>query len=217
MTEPTGKKSPLPWYIALAVTALAIGVWLSAQNSGPRAPEPFDGGVMLPPKPLPPLALTDHHGAPFTKADLEGRWTFVFFGYTYCPDICPTTLQLFAQVRDILGKTPDGLNNVAFVFQSVDPARDDPARLREYVTYFHPDFLGVTGEPQAIETYARAVGAVYLRVSGDGRDEDNYLMDHSSAVFLLGPDARLHGVFTAPHDPTKVAAGLLRFKQTRGH
>ena len=210
------KKSLLPWYIAIAALSLAVGVWLGTWNQAPQGPVSFDGGVMLPPKGLPALQLTDHDGEPFTNTRLMDRWTVVFFGYTYCPDICPTTLQLFTQVREELAQKPGGLDNVTFVFQSVDPARDTPERLKEYVTYFHPSFLGVTGEPQAIETYARAVGAVYLRVRGDGRDENNYLVDHSSAVFLMGPDGRMHGVFTAPHDPVNVAAGLLRFKEERG-
>lgn len=215
MAEQPTKKSPLPWYIAIAAMALAVGVWLGMQNSGPKGPVQFDGGVMLPPKPLPELNLIDHNGKAFTKDDLKGKWTFVFFGYSYCPDICPTTLHLFTQVHEELAKSKGGLDNVAFVFQSVDPPRDTPERLKEYVRYFHPDFLGVTGDSQAIETYARSVGAVYLRVEGDGRDERNYLVDHSSAVFLMGPDAGLHGVFTAPHDPVKVAAGLLQFKKQR--
>ena len=217
MAEQPTKKSPLPWYIAIAAMALAVGVWLGMQNSGPKGPVQFDGGVMLPPKPLPELNLIDHNGKAFTRDDLKGKWTFVFFGYSYCPDICPTTLHLFTQAHEELAKAKEGLDNVAFVFQSVDPPRDTPERLEEYVTYFHPDFLGVTGDPAAIEAYARSVGAVYLRVEGDGRDERNYLVDHSSAVFLMGPDAALHGVFTAPHDPVKVAAGLLQFKKQRGH
>lgn len=211
------KKSALPWYIALASLSMALGVFLALQfggGPGSNKVEQFDGGAMLPPRALPDVSLTDYDKKPFTPERFKGKWTFLFFGYTYCPDICPTTLTLFSQVRAELEKA-GALNDVAFVFQSVDPPRDTPERLKEYVTYFHPDFMGVTGSEEAISTFARSVGAVYMRVTGDGRDEQNYLVDHSSTVFLIGPDAALHAVFTAPHVPAKVAAGLQMIREKR--
>lgn len=161
--------------------------------------------VLEPPRPIPAFTLTDSRGEAYTQTSLRDRWTFVFFGYTYCPDVCPMALTRFNEVHELLS-AQQALDDVHFMFVSVDPPRDSLERLGNYVTFFNRDFLAATGDPDQIETFARASGAVYVRVPG--RDESNYLIDHSAAAFLYDPDGRLHAVFNAPHDPFQITRAL---------
>jgi protein SCO1/2 len=145
---------------------------------------------------------------------LQGKWSFVFFGYTFCPDVCPTTLAAFRDVHARLADTPALFSNVQFVLVSVDPERDTPARLREYVTYFGEDFLGVTGTNDQLDQITRAVGAVYAKV--DDGASGNYLVDHTASVFLVDPEGRLHAVFSAPLEPAQVVSALAKIRERRG-
>ena len=114
----------------------------------PHFVEVSDGVYILPrPDALASFRLIKHDNTPFDNASLTGRWSFVIFGYTYCPDFCPTTLSVFTQVHGLLAQQPDVMRDLQFVMVSVDPARDTPALLKDYVPQFHRDFVGVTGDP----------------------------------------------------------------------
>lgn len=143
--------------------------------------------------------LLDHHGLPFNASSLEGKWSLVFFGFTHCPDICPTTMaflnQFVAQLPD------DEAQDTAVVMISVDPARDTVAQLAAYVPYFNPDFLGVTGEFLAIHRVATALNTPFRKVPGQGED---YQVDHSANVVLINPLGDYHGFFKAPLDLAKM-------------
>jgi protein SCO1/2 len=197
--------------VAIALVGLQLGIWgaqtfFSESSQAVRVPDDFPGTMLPEPRPLPDFSLVDGDGRPFGPARLQGRWSLLFFGYTHCPDVCPTTLALFDRVaKGLKAKTKDD-KPVQFVFVSVDPARDSPEHLKEYVEYFNPEFIGVTGSEEAIAEIGRAFGAVYMRVEGQ-RPED-YLIDHSSAVFLTDPQGRFAGVFSAPHDAERIAHGL---------
>ena len=141
-----------------------------------------------------PFELIDHHSGVFDNAALEQRWSFLFFGYTYCPDVCPTTLSVLNSIAQRLQDVDD---DIRFVMVTVDPARDTPERLAEFVTYFNGDFLGVTGTDQGLEQLTRQLGILYERVQ-QGPGSESYLMDHTAAVFLFDPDGRYHAVFTPP-------------------
>jgi protein SCO1/2 len=148
------------------------------------------------PRALPDFELVDHHGAPFTRERLEGGWTLVFFGFTFCPDICPTTMALLAQLAEQLEGLPEEADT-RVVMVSVDPARDTVEQLAQYVPYFNPDFLGVTGEFLDIHRFATALNTPFRKVPGQGED---YQVDHSANLVLINPRGDYHGFFKAPLD-----------------
>lgn len=137
-----------------------------------------------------PFSLVDQAGTPVTDATWRGRWMLVYFGYTTCPDVCPTELQTIAAALDSLGKQAA---MVVPIFITVDPERDTPARLAEYVKLFDDRLVGLTGTPQQIDAVARAYRVYYARVTP--KDSPTYLMDHSSFLYLMGPDGTLRALF----------------------
>ena len=145
------------------------------------------------------LNLVDHHGQPFTRERLVGHWSLVFFGFTYCPDICPTTMAFLNRLVGELDGTEAEDTQVVMV--SVDPARDTVEQLASYVPYFNPDFVGVTGEFLDVHRFATALNTPFRKVPGQ---EDDYLVDHSANVVLINPKGDYHGFFKAPLDLAKV-------------
>ena len=145
------------------------------------------------------IALIDHRGEPFDKARFTGRWSLVFFGFTYCPDICPTTMSFLNQLMGELAGTEAEDTQVVLV--SVDPARDTVEQLAGYVPYFNPDFIGVTGEFLDIHRFATALNTPFRKVPGQ---DENYLIDHSANVVLINPRGDYHGFFKAPLDLAKM-------------
>ena len=145
------------------------------------------------------LALVDHHGEPFTRDNFLGKWTLVFFGFTYCPDVCPTTMSFLNQLMGQLEGTEAEDTQVVMV--TVDPARDTVEQLAGYVPFFNPKFLGVTGDFLDIHRFATALNTPFRKVSGEDGD---YLVDHSSNVILINPRGDYHGFFKAPLDLAKM-------------
>jgi protein SCO1/2 len=197
-----------PYGIA-ALLAVTVGVgaawYLTRPAPTPPTPPEIGGYVLPQPRALPDVALVDDAGEPFAPAAFAGRWSLLYFGYTYCPDVCPLSLVELASVKKTLAESHPDVPLAVFLV-SVDPARDTPARLREYVRYFDPEFRAVTGEPAEVERLATAVGSVFLIPPGQGAD--NYLVSHSSNVVVLDPEARLAAVITPPHDPAGIVADL---------
>ncbi|MDZ7753806.1 MAG: SCO family protein [Gammaproteobacteria bacterium] len=168
-------------------------------------------GLLWPnPKQVAPFELTDHHGQAFDLDRLKGRWSFMFFGYTHCPDICPMTMDTLKRVADKLEERQTGADTQV-VFVSVDPARDSPEHLKNYVEYFNPDFVGATGATEELMSMTRQLGIIYDLHEAD--QDGNYLVDHSAAVLLTDPQGRLVGVFSAPHRAEDMTA---RFEAMRG-
>ncbi len=155
------------------------------------------------PRDIGEFALVDHRGAPFTPARLEGRWSLLFFGFTYCPDICPTTMTFLNELVTSLEGTE--AEDIQVVMVSVDPARDTVEQLASYVPYFNPDFVGVTGQFLDIHRFATALNTPFRKVPGQG---DNYQVDHSSNVVLINPRGDYHGFFKAPLDLAKMKVTL---------
>ena len=155
------------------------------------------------PRALGDFSLVDHNAEPFTQTALIGHWTLVFFGFTHCPDICPTTMAELAELKAQLADTEARDARVAMV--SVDPARDTPERMAEYVPYFHPDFLGVTGEFADILSFAQRLNVPFRKVS---EPEGAYQMEHSANVMLINPRGDYHGFFRAPLDIPKMRVTL---------
>ncbi|MCB1841833.1 MAG: SCO family protein [Halioglobus sp.] len=139
------------------------------------------------------LKLVDHRGQPFERSRFEGEWSLLFFGFTYCPDICPTTMALLNEFVGALDENERVTTQVVMV--SVDPARDTVAKLAEYVPFFNPDFVGVTGEFLDIHRFATALNTPFRKVPGQS---ENYLVDHSANVVLINPRGDYHGFFKTP-------------------
>ena len=198
----------------VALAAVLAGVWLAASDreNDSRAMLLPDRAIRLfpDPKPLTAFALTDDKNRVFDLASLQGKWTFLFFGFTHCPDVCPTTLAVLARARENIAKNTGGANDIQFVFISVDPHRDTADKLRQYVDYFDTNFLGVTGSDAQIGNLARQLGAVYQVAITPGME--NYPVYHSTAVYLVDPRARYHAMFTPPLDADTISR---RFKVVR--
>ena len=149
------------------------------------------------------FSLIDHHGSPFTREDLIDQWTLIFFGFTHCPDICPTTMADLAELKAQLVGTE--ASDARVVMLSVDPARDTPERLAQYVPYFHADFIGVTGDFTNILSFAQRLNAPFRKVS---EPDGAYQMEHSANVMLMNPRGDYHGFFRAPLDIPKMRVTL---------
>jgi len=187
---------------AAAAAALGVAAWLYVDAQRQALPE-IRGYVLATPRELPAVELVDEHGAPFRPASFSGSWSFLYFGYTYCPDVCPLTLVELAALKRQLAADAAAAP-AAFYLVSVDPQRDTPARLREYVAYFDSELRALTGSAEALAALASATETLFD--VPDDRSGDNYLVSHSSNVVLLDPDGRFHAVFTPPHDPATLAA-----------
>jgi protein SCO1/2 len=188
----------------LLAAAAFVAALLGARALMPEfaAPPMLERAVWLrDASPLPEFAFIDEAGAPFDNRRLLGRWTYVFFGFASCPDICPTTLATLASVRRALRDLPTELQP-AVLLVTVDPSRDVPATLAPYVRYFDPAFQAATGEEASLARLAGALGAAYARVP---LAPGGYTMDHSSSLFLIGPDGRLVATSGAPHDAEIIA------------
>lgn len=144
--------------------------------------------------------LVDHDGKPFPASRLQGKWTLLFFGFTYCPDICPTTLGTLNKMYIDLAKQGTAAD-VQVVLVSVDPARDTSEKLREYVHYFNPAFIGLRGEFMDTQKFATDLNAGFTKVPGSG---DNYLIEHSGNIVLVNPYGHYHGFFKPPFDPVRL-------------
>jgi protein SCO1/2 len=199
-----------PALVAVAVLAAAAGVWLGVDffraGDAPTPPaNEMQAGTLLPrPKSLEPFSLTDQDGRPLGLQDLRGRWTFLSFGYTHCPDVCPTTMATFNAVEGLINAAGAG-PGAGFLLVSVDPERDSPERLAQYVRYFNPRFEGATGSHEALSALTRQLGVLYARAD-DQNTAMGYLVDHSASILLLDPEARLAAIFSAPHDPRRMSA-----------
>lgn len=199
--------------VMIALAAIVGGVLSASLLFEDKPAEPSEPGnlqaTFLPGgKPLPDFELLDHHNQPFDKQRLQGQWTFVFFGYTYCPDACPMALAtLNATLEELQDQEAGPLPQVVMV--SVDPARDSTERLAEYVPYFNPDFLGATGSDEELTRLTRDLGIVYV-VREPAPGGSGYLVDHSTAILLINPEGELQAIFSQPHLPQSIAEDYLK-------
>ena len=147
-----------------------------------------------------PFALVDSDGQPVTNETYRGRWMLIYFGYTFCPDVCPTELQVVANALDLLGADAA---KVAPIFITVDPARDTVAALAEYVKLFDPRLIGLTGTEAQVTAAARAYRVYYAKATP--KDMTTYLMDHSSFIYLMGPDGSFRALYRQGTTPLELA------------
>ncbi len=197
--------------VLMAALAGAATAWITIKRPG--APPALERATLLDvARPLPQFELLDQAGRAFRRDSLRGQWTLIFFGFTNCPDVCPTTLATLAEVRRQLADLPAGeLPVVALV--SVDPARDTPEALGRYVAHFDPQFLGVTGLPVAIDVLTHDLGAAVSM--GPVSEDGNYTVDHTAAIFLIDPAAAFKAVFSSPHAADVIARDYRSILATR--
>jgi protein SCO1/2 len=150
-----------------------------------------------------PFTLVDENGRTITDQDFRGKWLLVYFGYTYCPDVCPTSLARNGEAVELLG---DKGEQVVPMLISVDPERDTPEKLKDYVHAFHPRMVGLTGTPDQIAKVGREYRVFYMKV--EPGEDGTYLVDHSSLTYLIGPDGRFVQVFGHQASPQEVADSL---------
>jgi len=224
--------------IAIAIVAIAAGMLLSRAilQRGGQVPTLASGTLLTPPKALPAMTQAPpamarsptHEQTPvagfidqdrrvFDAARLQGRWSLLFFGFTSCPDICPTTLGTLARAEKLLADLPDA-QRPQVVLVSVDARRDTPEQLASYVKFFSPSFTGITAPQHFIEDFARQMGVVVVitplhqeahagaaqarpAASSDTDPEGfgEYTVDHSTSIFLIDPLGRMRALFSAPH------------------
>jgi protein SCO1/2 len=189
--------------VVLAIVALAAagaGAWLASRMQA-EAPPALSAGTWLPqPRALPPFELLDATGAPFRSAQLRGQPSIVFFGFTHCPDICPTTLALLARVQKAAA-----IPGLRVVFVTIDPERDTPELVGRYARAFGEEVVGLTGSPAQIAALTQRFGVAAARVELPG---GGYTMDHSSTLFLLDTAGRNVAVFTPPFEADRLTRDL---------
>ena len=195
--------------LGLTLVAGGLGVWLWTQppsSSAIVSSETRTSGTALIGG---PFTLTDHRGERRSEADFQGRYMLIFFGYTYCPDICPTTLTTVSQGLDILAESEAAkAAAVTPVFVSIDPARDTPSALADYMSHFHPAMVALTGSEEEVAVAAKAYRIFYQKVVQE--DASDYLMDHSSIVYLMAPDGSYVSHFTHASTAEEIAEGLAK-------
>ncbi|NGY06199.1 SCO family protein [Solimonas terrae] len=197
---PTGRGLQL---VVIGALALMVGLIAAIWLQKPATVDMQSGTLLQTPRPLTGFKAIDQDGQPFGLEQMQGHWTLIFPGFTSCPDVCPTTLALLRQVDDQLGSSAQQLH---IDFLSVDPDRDTPARLKQYVAAFDPRFTAMTAPEPELQKLARMLGVAYAKVPG--KSADDYTMDHSAALILIDPQARIAGYMTPPFDAAKLSADL---------
>ena len=180
-------------YVVIALVALVTGVLLFAQLS--QQPQPEHALYYKEARDIKPFIMTDHAGDNFGNEQLKNKWSWVFFGYTSCPDVCPTTLQELNFIYDDLKKVAQ---NTQVILVSVDPKRDTTERLAGYIKYFNKEFIAVNGGHDVLFPFARNVGLMYAMNDGERSENNAYTVDHSASIVLINPMGKISAIFQ-PH------------------
>lgn len=204
-------RSALP-VVLLAIVAFAVGLFLARMLFVPRVvPVPATEHTTILPQPraLPVLPLVDQDARPLPAGFLRDRWTLVFFGFTQCPDVCPNTLTILAQMQQELADLPPE-QRPRVLLVSVDPERDTPAILKAYVQFFDPAFAAATGTAEGVATTAAAFSVPYAKVS---RADGGYTMDHGAGLFFVSPAGAMAAYASPPLDASVLARDFRQLVQ----
>lgn len=194
-------------FLLAALALILIGVPSArAEESSVQADGQTEAGI------VPRYLLMDNRGKAVTDQDFPGRFQLITFGYTFCPDICPTTLAEMALIMNKLGKQSEKLQPL---FVTVDPERDKPDVLRRYTAFFHPRIIGLSGSPELVRRVADHFRVRYEKHWEPGAAKDKYSVDHSAGMYLLGPDGRFLAKFAYATPPTEVVERIQRFMEAR--
>lgn len=201
--------------LAALATIAAIISWAWSQFSATPVSVPPKADAESAGAPGGPFSLVDHTGKPVSNLDYRGKFILVFFGYTYCPDVCPTTLQDIADAMEILGRKAARIHPL---FVSVDPDRDTPEVLADYVSAFGAGIVGLTGTSDQVKRAAKAYRVYYANANAGGHghgDASEYLVDHSAFTYLMGPDGKYLTHFAHGASPEAMAKEIRRYIDDR--
>ena len=191
----------------LAFMAIVLSLFISRMNTARELTEQEykDLGAYFidPPRQLSGFHLISDQNMNFAIDDFKGKWSILFFGFTFCPDICPLTMKQLSNVKEEL---KDKANRINFYLVSIDPDRDSPENLRTYLDNFDEEFIGLTGEIDKIYRFSTQVNAPFFPVVNS--NEENYTVDHSGSLVLINPEGNYAGFFRAPHDQNKIIKAL---------
>jgi len=217
-------------FVVVALLAIIIGIYVqnsahntanktantTSSNNTTKADLPsFEKTVILPTsRALKATIFTDHRGQVFDLERFKNQWSIVFFGFTNCPDICPSTLRILKDVKQQV--TEAGLwDGYQVIMVSVDPERDTPEKLNEYVPFFDSEFIGVTADLKATEEFAKSVGALFIKRENE-RNDEWYDVDHSASLILINPQGEWAGAITAPHRTEQISGDLIKLARYHG-
>ena len=191
--------------IVAGLLALVGGFWLAINQQNDSIVISEDVGIVYPQaREIGEFQLLDYDNQSTSQDRLRGKWWLVYFGFTFCPDACPLALGDMKKIKSLL--TDQTADRLGFAFISVDPNRDTPARLKEYVSYFDPEFLAMTGDSAALQELASKVGVVFI--VPENPEDDNYVVDHSTFMLLWNPQVNLKAILKAPHNPKQVVDAI---------
>ena len=191
-----------------ALAAFAIGAGFYSYKSGQSNSSSANNlkkatSLVDSPRALPEFSLTNHLNTSFGNKDLIGSWNLIFFGFTNCPDVCPLTLNVVEQAITKLHNFDEIPRKI---FISVDPNRDQPKKLKNYVEHFNNDVIGLTGSKEQIDIITQSLGAIYAIANNT---EENYLVDHSAHIFVIAPNGKMVALFSTPHDAKIISADFI--------
>jgi len=191
--------------LAITIIVSIVGVTLYQYGRVDRSDlDNLSATVFRIPRTISTFELTDHNGKTFTQDSLKGNWSFLFFGYTNCPDVCPNTLSTMNLMATTLEKNQPDKVVPRFIMVSVDPSRDTVEVLSKYIPYFNNSFIGLTGNSsQQIDAITKQFGIPYF-ISKKSPGDTQYEVQHSGAILLVNPQGNLHALFSAPHEPAKL-------------
>ena len=194
--------------ILASVVSVVLGVFFAqhwpANNKSNKPAYDYVGTVLTTARPVSPFSLTATDNHTFDNQNLKGKWTLFFFGFTNCPMMCPTAMRELAQTYDLLKKDKvSPLPQVVMV--SVDPKRDSVERMKQYVSSFNTDFIGLVGDNKKIRSLSAQMGIAYEKIAAKDKQSDNYDFQHSGAVIVVNPEGAIQAFFNWPHKPSDMA------------
>jgi protein SCO1/2 len=199
--------------VLLLITAALSGIVIGrfyfmpvTPAASPQAVALQSGTALSPTRPLPEFQLIRQDGTAVDRDEFRGRWTLVFFGFTHCPELCPTTLAMLSGLREALAAAVPERDLPGIALFSADPERDTPAVLKDYLASFGAGFRGYTGTPAAMRDFATALGVPYQKVPMG----DDYMIDHSVAILLVNPRAEVAALFQPPHERATLQADYIQ-------
>ncbi|MCW8899516.1 MAG: SCO family protein [Gammaproteobacteria bacterium] len=213
-TQPKKKNSTsqIILLISVGILSLVVGLWLSQQmlsnNNDSSIPPNLDATVLPNARTLVDFNLSDKNEEIFSPVQLKGQWSFLFFGFTHCPDVCPTALKVMQSVWKTLPTKMGDAGHPKLYFISVDPDRDKPEILKQYVEFFHPEFNGVTGTLDEIDKLTNQIGILYGYDEKEGSNDQEYTVNHSAQIILIDPKGRMRAVISPPHDTKMISSNF---------
>ena len=201
MTDTKNSYTPYIIMFVIGIAAMLAGTYFSG-NLGIKPKPTISGTFFDKPKSVQAFTLTDHNNKEFNASSLKGKWSFIFFGYTNCPDICPQTMNVMKVASIEFAKLPTLFANTQYVFVSVDPNRDTAEKLKKYVGYYGKNFVGITGKPDTLTALAKQFHTHFMTTID--KDPAKYKVEHGGHIMLINPQGKWQALFSYPHSATKM-------------